>query len=104
MAKKCWIYRKGNRIIGMRSSWEVKAAEYFDTMGWEWKYEPRKFNLLHGMTLTIDFYVKTIKTWIEIKGYPRSDARFKIDEFKRIYSKLTIEVWDKQILLQKGIL
>jgi hypothetical protein len=46
--------------INMRSSWEARLANVFDTLSWEWEYEPCRFRYMLDdgyHTYTPDFYV-----------------------------------------------
>ena len=65
--------------INMRSSWEVKYAEYLDKNNIKWKYEPDTFDL-GNTTYTPDFKLNN-KKYVEIKGYMSPEAYFKIKKF-----------------------
>lgn len=58
-----------------RSRLEARWAVFFDTIGWEWQYEPEGFERSWGWgeTETVvrylpDFYLPTTETWVEVKG------------------------------------
>jgi len=73
-------------IIHMKSSWEVKYADYLDSIGKSWVYEPN-FILSSGYVYLPDFQLSTGDI-IEIKGYMRSDAQVKWDLFCREHPEL----------------
>lgn len=97
--------------IWVRSSYEVAMVKFLDDEGHSWAYEPQSFpvtytfknKLLQG-TYTPDFYLKDIKKYIEVKGYWRDDAKDKFQAFCEQYPNLIIEVWNEQVLRQKGVL
>lgn len=86
-------------------------VKFLDDEGHSWAYEPQSFpvtytfknKLLQG-TYTPDFYLKDIKKYIEVKGYWRDDAKDKFQAFCEQYPNLIIEVWNEQVLRQKGVL
>jgi hypothetical protein len=51
----------------MRSRTEARAAEWFESLGWEWIYEPESLFSLGGVRYTPDFYLPGIDTLIEVK-------------------------------------
>ncbi|QDF18600.1 endonuclease [Gordonia phage Pupper] len=65
----------------MRSNWERLAAEYFDDLGLEWQYEPRKFRLPTGQYYWPDFYLPQLDLWVEVKGFATFNAVAKFDLF-----------------------
>jgi hypothetical protein len=93
---------KYNNIL-MRSSYEVKYAKYLDKQGITWLYESKTFDL-GNCTYTPDFYLPETDTYIEIKGYWRDDAIKKFKLFKKLYSKINIEVLDYKKLKNLNIL
>lgn len=55
---------KGYRF---RSRLEARWAVFFDALGLDWEYEKEGFDLgRHGRYLP-DFYITTLKVWVEIK-------------------------------------
>lgn len=53
------------RGVLMRSRTEARAAEWLETNGWNWLYEPESF--LADTQYTPDFYIPDIDTLIEVK-------------------------------------
>ena len=68
---------KGDNLIGtetvykgikFKSKLEAKFAMFLDALLIKWEYEPQTFVLSNGITYIPDFYLKELKTWIEVKG------------------------------------
>lgn len=51
-----------------RSRLEARWAVLFDSLGYEWRYEPQGFDLGSGVWYLPDFYLPRIDRWLEIKG------------------------------------
>lgn len=51
----------------MRSTWEIKYAQYLDSNNIKWLYESKTFDL-GNTTYTPDFYLPETDEYIEIKG------------------------------------
>ena len=62
-----------------RSRFESEAAMLLDKLGLQWEYEPKSF-LLPGGHYMPDFFIPTLKTWVEVRGYDGKD--WQIDQFK----------------------
>ena len=79
-------YRKGAYYRGtwMRSSWEIKIAEWLDKQGWKWLYEPKRFEL-KDQTYSPDFYLPEQNVWWEIKGWFNKETQEKISHFRELY-------------------
>ncbi len=77
------ITRKGERVL-FRSTLEARWSVYFDVMGFEWKYEPFRYDIGGGITYTPDFKVDDIGL-IEIKPSPisLSPSLPRIEKFVR---------------------
>ena len=108
--KKCYWYGKvphGKwgiyKGINMRSSWEVKFAQFLDLSGIKYQYEPKAFDL-GNTTYRPDFYIPQWDLYIEIKGYWRIDAKIKFKLFKKQYSKINIKIFNKEKLQIIGVL
>lgn len=97
-----FIYKSGQKAIQMRSSWEVKYAQYLDRCGICWKYEPT-YMLNNGHIYKADFQLDD-GVIIEIKGYFRQDAMLKWDMFCEEYSHLPKRLIRKIDLQQMGII
>lgn len=89
--------------IWMRSSYEIKYAQYLDKKKLKWYYEPTIFDLGEE-TYTPDFYLPSRDLWIEVKGYWRPDAKRKFIKFKQLYSELDIVVLDRLRLKKLGLI
>lgn len=70
-----FLDRRG-RVYDMRSSWEVKFAEYADRQSLTWDYEPVLL-LSTGERYKIDFWVAEWNSYVEIKGFPYSLKKYK---------------------------
>ena len=90
----------------MRSTWEVKYAEYLDIHDIEWEYEKYKFKYADvdsgSHYYFPDFYLPKTKEFVEIKGYMDAKSEFKILECVKNYN-LKIVVLRKEDLKQLGL-
>lgn len=86
----------------MKSSWEVKYAQYLDLQGISWIYEP-KFELSNGYVYLPDFQLSTGDI-IEIKGYMWKDAQIKWDIFCADYPSINKSLLKKDDLKKLGII
>ena len=96
-------YSGPNGCIKMRSSWEVKYAEYLDKNNIGWSYEPKSYKLNNGKLYTPDFILSD-GTIVEIKGYFRNDAGEKWDMFLQGYPELNKSLLMKEELREMGVL
>ena len=91
----------------MDSRWEVGTAAYFDRNGICWKYNERGYKLSNGRYYYPDFFIysgdKLVKL-VEVKGYFREANRLKFELFKECYPDITIELWDRKVLFDNGII
>ena len=93
--------------IRMDSKWEVGAAKYFDSIGIDWKYNERGYELSDGRFYYPDFFIYEngfFKQLIEVKGYFRKENRKKFELFLLDYPEIPIELWQRDELFQKGII
>ena len=107
-----YVSKKGESIW-MRSSWELKTAEYLDKNNIEWKYEPESFPIQYEVdgfikagTFRPDFRIEKygkIEYW-EIKGWWRDDALAKYTAFVEQYPALVVRVLGRQELKEENIL
>jgi hypothetical protein len=78
--------------VWMRSSWEVKFADWLDRHGIEWQYEPKKFPVgrgaWRGKSYTPDFYLPRWRLWIEIKGWLRKSDEQRLQVFISKYPEV----------------
>jgi hypothetical protein len=86
----------------VRSSWELAYANWLDSNGISWEYEP-KFKLSNGMTYSPDFRLKD-GTIIEIKGFWTEKAKLKWSLFLSDYPDLNKKVLEQQDLSNLGVL
>lgn len=89
--------------IYMRSSYEIKFANFLDCSGIKWKYESKTFDL-GNTTYTPDFYLPEFNCYIEIKGWWRKTNLDKFQLFLKLYSSIHIHVLYKNNLEEMGVL
>jgi hypothetical protein len=101
---------KKGRVFKLKSSWEVKVAEFLDRENINWDYESEKFpiqywyeNVLIEGTYTPDFFLENGDIW-EVKGYWRKDALIKYQQFLIDYPGRNISILDKKKLVEMKIL
>ncbi len=97
-----WKRIKYNNIW-MKSTWELKYAEYLDKQGIKWLYEPKAFDL-GNTTYTPDFYLPESDTYVEIKGFWRKISINKFLAFRLFYPDIKINILIKKDLKQMRIL
>lgn len=88
--------------IWLRSSYEIKYAEYLDRNNIDWLYECETFDL-YDTTYTPDFYLIKEKRFIEIKGWMSEKAQDKIDVFRKYYPEERLEVLFREDLIKLKI-
>ena len=86
-------YYKG---IWMRSSWEIKIAEWLDKQNWKWLYEPKRFEL-KNKTYCPDFYLPDLNVWWEIKGWFHKRHQETIKQFRELYPYEKLVVVTKEV-------
>lgn len=99
-------YEINGRRHWFRSQWEYGFARYLDDLGVAWEYEKNTFPILvNGIktTYTPDFFLTDFKKYVEVKGYWRDKYIEKAQAFAAAYPDVVIEVWDKEKLIQHGI-
>lgn len=89
------------RVFWLRSSWELAAARYLDSIGAVWDYEPESIRLPNGDAYLPDFRLET-GAFIEVKGYMDEKDASKISRAREM--GYAVEVWDKTKLDELGIL
>lgn len=94
--------------IKMDSTWEVATAMFLDESGVIWSYEQEFFKLSGNRSYRPDFFIYDIQgnfiKIIEVKGYWRKENKIKFEEFLKKYPSILVEVWDKKILTNLGLL
>jgi hypothetical protein len=77
-----------NGNVRFRSKLEKQFAEFLDKSGTKWVYEQKSFPYVDKngkrRTYTPDFYLVETDEYIEIKGFDKGDADYKIDAMKKI--------------------
>jgi hypothetical protein len=105
-SKGSWYTCKDGSKVWMRSSWEIKYAEFLDENKIEWLYEPKTFPVFYNNkegTYTPDFLLLKENKFIEIKGWWRGDAQIKYDAFVEEYKNIKIEVYERKKLKEIGV-
>ena len=82
--------------IWLRSSWEIKIAEWLDKQKWKWLYEPKRFEL-RDRTYCPDFYLPDLNMWWEIKGWFHKKHQETIRQFRELYPSERLVVITKDI-------
>jgi len=88
--------------IWLRSSYELKFAEWLDRNNILWLYEIQTFDL-GNTTYTPDFYLPTCNMFIEVKGYMKKESQDKINKFLDNYNEETLKILYKKDLVKLGI-
>ncbi len=100
-------YKRGRKVVAMRSTWEVAYAKFLDKQGIKWQYEPRWFNIgkgpWRGISYTPDFYLPATDTYTEVKGYLSKLNATKITAFRNKYPEVKLDVLQKKELLAAGV-
>lgn len=105
-AGRCKKIRYTSNIAGevlLDGGWELSVAEYLDDNKIDWVRNVEKFVYVDSngkeRKYTPDFYLKESDTFLEVKGY-----KTDLDDLKWSQFPKTLEVWDKSVLKEKGIL
>ena len=98
----------GKRRMLMRSRWEVAFAQYLDSVGIKWLYEPTSFYIGSGdwlgTTYTPDFLVLTEpEFFVEIKGELTDADIRKMVAFRAKHPKEDLVMYQLQELKDLGI-
>ncbi len=100
--KGCYYNSLLQGKIWLRSSYELKFAQYLDKNNISWLYEIQTFDL-GETTYTPDFFLPTCNLFIEIKGYMTDKAQEKINKFLDIYNDETLQILRKNDLIKLGV-
>ena len=96
------IYESPNQgLVKMRSSWEVKTADYLTDKGTDWYYEDIWIDLGYTKYLP-DFYIPDLNVFIEVKGRTKVLGLEKVKNARK--EGYTILLWDGEELLKRGII
>lgn len=68
--------------IQLRSRMEAQCALLFDTLEWDWQYEPNSLMLTSGVAYTPDFFIKNYRLVIECRGYDSQKGNLQLDSFR----------------------
>lgn len=68
--------------IQLKSRMEAQCALLFDTLGWEWQYEPESLMLPSGVNYLPDFWIPEFQCVIECRGYESDKGRKQIEGFR----------------------
>jgi len=109
--RNIYISKDKKRKIIMKSSWEILAAQWFDSKNIKWEYEIIGAKTGIGIYWP-DFwldngYIITGKNGpivVEIKGRLFPKAKIKIEQFRLLYPNMTLIVLFKEDLKKLGIL
>ena len=84
-------------------TWELKVARYLDDNKINWVRNVNRFPYIDynnkERTYCPDFYLSDTDVYIEVKGY-----KTKLDECKWTQFTKKLVIWDKKVLMEKGIL
>lgn len=80
--------------VEFKSRFESEIAMLLDKMGLGWQYEPKSFLLPSGHYMP-DFYIPSLRLWIEARGYDGKD--WQIDQFKE-----HVKVFQEEYLVFKS--
>jgi len=81
----------------MRSSWELKYAEYLDKKGIKWEYETKWFIFKNGLRYLPDFYLPELNEWHEVKGWMDEKSKTKIALFISEFPNEKLVIIDKEV-------
>ena len=88
--------------IKVDGKWELKVAEYLDSIGVTWKRNTTRFDYLYSGKVSSycpDFFVEEWNSYIEVKGYETEKDREKWKQFPQ-----QLVIWKKEDLLKLKIL
>ena len=95
-------WKTGEELVCV-ASYEKAVVEYLNKNKINFRWQPKTFKMPDGRTYRPDLYIHSTKSWIEIKGYFRDDAKEKWDWFHNNI-KPNSELWDKAKLKQIGLI
>jgi len=87
--------------VFMRSSWEVKTADYLTSLGLDWYYEYEWLYVDDKTNYLPDFYIPSLDIYIEVKGRLKDSDVYKLDNVRKTR---TVLLWDGEELLKLGII
>jgi hypothetical protein len=93
-------WKTGEELV-CQGGWEANVVDYLNTNEIDFHWQPEVFKMPNGKTYRPDFYLPDQFVWVEIKGLMRPHSQLKWDWFKSEHP--TAELWNEDVLLQKGI-
>ena len=94
---------KNGTVIKMRSGWEILYAQFLDSLGIIWQYEPKGFLLSTEHRYYPDFYLPEINEYHEVKGYLSPGAKEKMDLFQKDYPNEKLVILSGKDLKKLGL-
>lgn len=113
--KKGWYTSRGRKYY-LKSSWELKYAEYLDKLLESgiiasWEYEPDTFwfeKIKRGVrSYTPDFKVEYLNGKVEyheVKGYLDSKSKTKLNRMRIYHPDIEMKLIDRAEMLSLGLL
>ena len=98
-------WKTGKEIV-CQASYEKKTVEYFNKNNIDFRWQCKIFDVVvdgKNRTYRPDFYLFSLKKWIEIKGYKYEMSMKKYNYFHK-YIKPNSELWDEKKLKKMDIL
>ena len=86
--------------VWMRSSWEVKVADYLTNLNLDWYYE-NDWLKVGDFNYLPDFYIPMLELYIEVKGRKKKEDMKKLGDARKKYN---IALWDREVLFDLGII
>ena len=75
-----------NKIVLLKSSYELTYVQYMNKNKIKWLYEPKKFYMEDRKTYYLpDFYLPEKREWHEVKGRMYKKSLKKIETFNKLY-------------------
>ncbi len=95
-------HKRTYRGVLYRSNWEVVVAVSLTKAGLEFEYEQHTFPLGKHSSYTPDFYVPSLKLYVEVKGRERDNAMRKYAAFAKNHKTLLL-TQPQMLLLYAGV-
>ena len=86
--------------VWMRSSWEVKVAEYLTSLELDWYYE-YKWLKVGDVNYLPDFFIPELSLYIEVKGREKPEDMEKLNKSQQLYN---IVLWNREVLYNLGLI
>lgn len=92
-----WFVDRQNRRMFLKSTWELRFAEWLDELGLTWEYEPRRF-VLGDATYTPDFWIVEWDCFWEIKGWFHERHKNNVQKFREQYAGTKLVVATRAVM------